>query len=608
VIAKGVVKRLAIDANHLLRSFLSLALFVSIFSGTSFVSAEAASNGLIFNVRQNASGSITANLAKDEITSGSAGYCGSATLTTVNFTSWASPITCNFEYSQSFASGYIKAPVSDTVTLTTTSNDGVQVQVNDWVGINRWNDHTSTADSMTLPMVAGNYYPIKIWYANGASTGILNLSWSWSGQASVTVPSGSFYQSTNDFDSCVARSGMGPSCPGSSALQIKQLTGTNSNGLYWIDLGDGSGAKATYSIMNSAHGGGGWMLAMKGKDSSSVLDYDSAYWKDANLLNSERPSRNNQEDVDAKYLPYTKSKATDVMVIYPDYAASTYTGAYPSSGDGFAWSENLANMRAWTAADGNSYNSTAHSDPGSTSACATYPSTMQTIFSNSSRCLIRTVNSTYSVSRNPYDPIGSGLFFAQVYIKFFGFNYASTTTGSQMYKARFGFGWNENSTTNEDSNDGTGGIGLKSGSMTITAGTKNGCCATQNGISGGSNTQTNFGFELFVKNTTTITISGSSTIRSQSGTSSNTTYSADQGNTPTFALSPVISGLTIDSSTGVLTAANSLSIGTYLETVTVSNALGASAVKALTIQVVAASGETDTAMSFNGSTQYAAVP
>jgi hypothetical protein len=594
-------ERFSLHPNRFIRSALSIALLASLFTGISFTSAEAASNGLVFFVRQNAA-VATNTLARDEISASSANYCGSATLTTINFTSWASGITCNFQYSQSYASGFIRAPFSGMVTLTTTSDDGVQVQVNDFVGINNWTDHGATADSMSIPMVAGNYYPIKIWYANGASAGVLTLSWSWSGQSSITVPAGSFFQSIYDFDSCPLNSGIGPNCAGSSAWQIKQLTNTNIDGLYWINLGDGSGAKATYSIMNSAHGGGGWMLAMKGKDSASTFAYDSAYWKDANLLNADRPSRNNQENVDAKYLPFTQSRATDVMVIFPDYVASTYKGAYPSSGDGFAWSENLSAMRPWTASDGNSYNVNQSGDPSGTSACATYPATMQNIFSNSSRCLIRRVNSTYNASNSPYDPIGNGLFYSQTQVRFFGFNYAAASSGSQMYKARFGFGWNENGSTDESSNDGTGGLGLYTpgGLLTIASGTRNQCCATQNGVSGSSGTETSFGFELFVKNTTTLTISGATSFRPQQGTSATTTYSVDGGNTPVFSLSPVISGLSINSSTGVLTAANSLALGTYYETVTVVNSLGASAVRPVTIQVVSGSSSADTAMTFTG--------
>jgi hypothetical protein len=601
VFGNSAPERFSRHPNRFIRSAMSLALLASLFTGISFSSADAASNGLVFFVRQNAA-VATNTLAKDAINASSANYCGSATLTSINFASWASGITCNFAYSQSYASGFIKAPFNGMVTLTTTSDDGIQVQVNNFVGINNWNDHGAANDSMSIPMVAGNYYPIKIWYANGASGGQLTLSWSWSGQSSITVPAGSFYQSTADFDSCPLMSGIGPNCAGKSALQIKRLTNANVDGLYWIDLGDVSGAVATYSIMNSAHGGGGWMLAMKGKDSASTFAYDSPYWKNSTLYNEDRPSRNNDENVDAKYLPFTQSKATDVMVIFPDYSASTYKGAYPSSGDGFAWSENLSAMRPWTSGDGNSYNVNQSGDPSGTSACATYPSTMQTIFSSSSRCLIRQVNSTYSAS-TPYQPIGNGLFYSQTQIRFFGFNYASAATGAQMYKARFGFGWNENNVGDEGSNDGTGGLGLYTpgGLLTITSGTRNQCCATQNGVSGVNPSETNFGFELFVKNTTTLTISGASSFRPQAGNTSTTSYTVDGGNTPSFSLSPVISGLSINSSSGVLTVSDSIGVGTYYETVTVVNSLGASAVSPVTIQVIGKSGESDTAMTFTGS-------
>lgn len=528
-----------------------------------------------------------------------------ATLTTINFTSIPSTSggteACNSTWVQAYAEGFIKAPISGLVTIKTTSDDGIKLQVNDYVGITNWNTHAALDDTMVIPMVQGNYYPIKIWFAQGSGGLQLTFKWSGSGLTEAVIPTSAFYRSSNSFDNCPLKSGIAPSCAGSSALQIKQLTATNLDGLYWIDLGDGSGPKATYSIMNSAHGGGGWMLAMKGKDSASTFAYDSAYWKNSTLLNSERPSRNNDENVDAKYLPFTQSRATDVMVIFPDYSASTYKGAYPSSGDGFAWSENLSAMRPWTSSDGNSYNVNQGGDPSGTSACATYPSTMQTIFSNSSRCLIRQVNSTYSAS-TPYQPIGNGLFYSQPQIRFFGFNYASAATTAQMYKARFGFGWNENNAGDEGSNDGTGGLGLYTpgGLLTITSGTRNQCCATQNGVSGVNPSETNFGFELFVKNTTTLTISGNSSFRPRQGSTATSTYSVDGGNSPVFTLSPVISGLSIDASTGVVTAASSLSTGTYYETVTVVNSLGASAVKPVTIQVTAGSASTDTAMAFTG--------
>lgn len=44
-----------------------------------------------------------------------------------------------------------------------------------------------------------------------------------------------------------------------SALAIKQATGTNVDGFYWINV-PGSGVKEIYCVMDSSIDGGGWML------------------------------------------------------------------------------------------------------------------------------------------------------------------------------------------------------------------------------------------------------------------------------------------------------------------------------------------------------------
>ena len=58
------------------------------------------------------------------------------------------------------------------------------------------------------------------------------------------------------------------------------------DGYYWIKFND----KATqyiYCIMNEAYYGGGWMLAMRGVKNSKTFNYDSTYWTDERVLNSD---------------------------------------------------------------------------------------------------------------------------------------------------------------------------------------------------------------------------------------------------------------------------------------------------------------------------------
>lgn len=81
-----------------------------------------------------------------------------------------------------------------------------------------------------------------------------------------------------------------PALDGSSAAKastgasaIKTLTGTNTNGLYWIQPAGYSTAQQMYCIMDSAIAGGGWTLAMNyiPSDSSAwggVLYYGNSRW------------------------------------------------------------------------------------------------------------------------------------------------------------------------------------------------------------------------------------------------------------------------------------------------------------------------------------------
>lgn len=103
---------------------------------------------------------------------------------------------------------------------------------------------------------------------------------------------------------------------GDSAMSIKALTGTNTNGVYWINLPT-VGPTQVYCLMDSAYDGGGWMLAMKGGKSLSdtTFSYSSSYWTTPNTLN---PSDTTTNAGNAKYQSFNYFGAKDILGLWPD--------------------------------------------------------------------------------------------------------------------------------------------------------------------------------------------------------------------------------------------------------------------------------------------------
>ena len=107
---------------------------------------------------------------------------------------------------------------------------------------------------------------------------------------------------------------------GNSAAQIKGKTGTNTNGVYWINLPT-AGPTQVYCLMDSVYDGGGWMLAMKGGKalSDNTFAYSSSYWTTTNTLN---PTDTTRTAANAKYQPFNYFEAKDVLALWPDMTQS----------------------------------------------------------------------------------------------------------------------------------------------------------------------------------------------------------------------------------------------------------------------------------------------
>ena len=230
-----------------------------------------------------------------------------------------------------------------------------------------------------------------------------------------------------------------------SALYIKNLTGTNTNGVYWINLPT-VGATQVYCIMDSAVDGGGWMMAMKATR-GTTFPYDSGYWTAVNTLNSTDNTRN---DGDAKFNTMNYFLCKDMLALWPDipynYAGGTGGSLSLSGYNNWCWMKN-------------NYNS----------------GTRQT--------LINYFSTASNVSFGTPKGVERGTAFSsQAGNSFYGINF----TQASWMKIRWGFGWNNE--YDWGSNDVIGGIGLYaawSGGTTLpsySAGDEIGCCQDQTGI------------------------------------------------------------------------------------------------------------------------------
>ena len=548
------------------------------------------------------------------------GTCATGTVTRIDFNyDLTGPAGCNVDGFTTYYFGYIKAPITGSVTFKSRNDDGFYLNIQGQNVITEPTEHGPAAAGSyngigSINMVANEIYRIEAWHHEYNVGAAVSLDWEYSGQSQTVVPTTHLATDPHVFfGSCPL--GLAARCAAGSALEIKQSTGTNMDGNYWIMV-NGT-PTLTYCIMNSVMSGGGWMLAMKGKKANSTFSYASSYWTNTTQLNESYPERwktgDTQRDIDAKYGVFSYNKGNQIMALFPEQ--NGYAGGAIAAGTtgntsvtyGFSWIETTTAGRTWTSADGDSWNINSSGSGGPNgSSCVTVATTFTNLFTNSARCAFRKVSATYSASESPYSAIGNGLFYSQADIRFFGINYANNGGSA---RARFGFGWNENGATNEGSNDGSGGIGITYSSYAVTTGTINNCCATQNGLSGGSNTGTNIPFEMYVRNSVTATVSGSN-IRVTSKRSSSTTYEAaytasGTNGSNTFRLSPLYEGLSINSSTGVVTVSEALPVGTYTTNVTVTDTNGVSGSRSVTVQVIADSQEIDSAIDFNGTASLA---
>jgi len=192
------------------------------------------------------------------------------------------------------------------------------------------NQGTNALISCTVTLLSGTYYPIRIHYVE--VTGGDNLIFSF------TPPGGT--QTYNGQGYFFSGTGLDSAFPQENAKIIKDLTGTNTDGVYYILVNGIS--TPVHCLMNDCYDGGGWMILMKGT-TGSTFQYSANYWTSKNTLNAGDLTRS---DADAKYDTFNYSTVKDVLAIWPDIPSRSYTNPYGNNGgsifvdDGWTWMVN----------------------------------------------------------------------------------------------------------------------------------------------------------------------------------------------------------------------------------------------------------------------------
>jgi hypothetical protein len=117
------------------------------------------------------------------------------TSVTSNFTISGPAENTSFQYL-----GYIKSDFTGTWTFGMASDDEAMI----WIGDNAISGYTSGNALIysayntgvvtgTVPMVAGYFYPVRVMYGNGPSSGLLNVTYSYTGQSATNDFTGKLY-------------------------------------------------------------------------------------------------------------------------------------------------------------------------------------------------------------------------------------------------------------------------------------------------------------------------------------------------------------------------------------------------------------------------------
>jgi hypothetical protein len=142
---------------------------------------------------EGATGSLVgAGLTGDWYTGTSFGALMSTVLdATVNYPDMLATATARTGVSTNFSvryRGQVLANYSETYTFYTQSDDGVRLYVNEQLVIDNWTPHSSTENSGTISLTAGQWYDVRLEYFQGGGFSVLELEYQSPSEAKKIIP------------------------------------------------------------------------------------------------------------------------------------------------------------------------------------------------------------------------------------------------------------------------------------------------------------------------------------------------------------------------------------------------------------------------------------
>ena len=295
------------------------------------------------------------------------------------------------------------------------------------------------------------------------------------------------------------RDGKKPETAGLSALDIKNQTCTNTNGFYWIKPEGTKEAKQIFCIMDSKCDGGGWMLALKSKEESSVFSFGSSNWTTNSEFIERLPDKDFEanglymdKSIDAKYDIYNTFPVRDCLAIF-DPREFTYIKSNRTDNDIYTDVNNKMYGWRWLHIGFNrgvpitllDYYKNGNKDFVYTCSNASDATNLQNFMRNNNvggsymqytmfmKAIVDSGNPNNKAPLNPHIWSTQGQYLS------FGFNNMTPTRTywdkpGWAHNVRWGGSYNENPGGLPGSNDVSGGIGMEQ--RGYSAGDAIGCC------------------------------------------------------------------------------------------------------------------------------------